>query len=66
MKNIIKQKSGPKYNMFQIIGFMINQAWKNCKRLLLFIILYVVATNAMNLMQLYFGKYAKRFGYYVI
>jgi len=48
-----KTKIKPKYNIFQTIGFMINQAWKNCKRLLLFIILYVVATNAMNLMQLY-------------
>lgn len=53
MKYITKPKSEPKYNMFQTIGFMIEQAWKNCKRLLIFIILYVAATNVINLLQLY-------------
>lgn len=49
----MKENKKPKYNMRQTICFMIKQAWENCRQLLFLIILWVIATIAINLLQLY-------------
>lgn len=47
------QKEKPKYSTFQNTGWMVNIAWKNGKRVLLFCVLTAVLEVLFNLVQLY-------------
>lgn len=49
----MKVKERPKYNTAQNVGWMINVAWKNRKRVLLFCLLTAALEILLNLTQLY-------------
>ncbi len=49
----MKVKEKPKYNTFQNVGWMVQIAWKDEKRVLLFCILAAVLEVLFNLIQLY-------------
>ena len=49
----MKNKEKPKYNTVQNISWMVNIAWKNRKRVLLFCVLTAVLEVLLNLTQLY-------------
>lgn len=49
----MKTKEKPKYNTLQNVGWMVNIAWKNGKRTLLFCLLTAALEVLLNLVQLY-------------
>lgn len=49
----MKVKEKPKYNTVQNIGWMVNIAWKNRRRVLLFCVLTAILEVLLNLTQLY-------------
>ena len=49
----MKTKEKPKHNTLQNVGWMVNIAWKNGKRTLLFCLLTAALEVLLNLVQLY-------------
>ena len=49
----MKNKEKPKYNTAQNISWMVNIAWKNRRRVLLFCVLTAILEVLLNLTQLY-------------